>query len=196
MLCISFNLVTLLAPNCTNRNSYSARTLSLAHFSPTSGKFSKNRRFPAMSGEDEQANAPNLVPQNGASTSERKPFTDLELSPPTMKGLEDMGFKTMTEVQERTIPHLLAGKDVLGAAKTGSGKTLAFLIPSIELLCRLKFKPRNGTYNRFGYTSTHMTARCDKLRPLALFPCNFQDVVLMSPPFLHRHRHHNRIAYS
>ena len=45
----------------------------------------------------------------------------------------------------RTIPPLLAGRDVLGAAKTGSGKTLAFLIPAIELLHSLKFKPRNGT---------------------------------------------------
>jgi len=68
----------------------------------------------------------------------------LELSAPTVKGLEEMGFSSMTEIQAETIPHLLAGKDVLGAAKTGSGKTLAFLIPSIELLCRLKFKPRNG----------------------------------------------------
>jgi ATP-dependent RNA helicase DDX18/HAS1 len=48
-------------------------------------------------------------------------------------------------VQARTIPPLLAGRDVLGAAKTGSGKTLAFLIPAIELLYSLKFKPRNGT---------------------------------------------------
>jgi superfamily II DNA/RNA helicase len=33
------------------------------------------------------------------------------------------------------------GKDVLGAAKTGSGKTLAFLIPAVEMLYKLKFKP-------------------------------------------------------
>ena len=56
-----------------------------------------------------------------------------------------MGFTKMTAVQARTIPPLLAGRDVLGAAKTGSGKTLAFLIPAIELLYSLKFKPRNGT---------------------------------------------------
>jgi ATP-dependent RNA helicase DDX18/HAS1 len=45
----------------------------------------------------------------------------------------------------QAIPPLLAGKDVLGAAKTGSGKTLAFLIPAIEILHGLRFKPRNGT---------------------------------------------------
>lgn len=72
-------------------------------------------------------------------------FAELNLSEPTLKAIEKMGFTTMTSVQSRTIPPLLAGRDVLGAAKTGSGKTLAFLIPAIELLHSLKFKPRNGT---------------------------------------------------
>jgi ATP-dependent RNA helicase DDX18/HAS1 len=44
-----------------------------------------------------------------------------------------------------TRSRLLSGRDVLGAAKTGSGKTLAFLIPAIEMLSQLRFKPRNGT---------------------------------------------------
>lgn len=39
----------------------------------------------------------------------------------------------------------MLGSDVMASAKTGSGKTLAFLIPAIELLCRLRFSPRNGT---------------------------------------------------
>ncbi|KAJ5823473.1 hypothetical protein N7447_005813 [Penicillium robsamsonii] len=72
-------------------------------------------------------------------------FTELNLSEKTMKGIEDMGFTTMTEIQQRTVPPLLAGRDVLGAAKTGSGKTLAFLLPAIEMLHALRFKPRNGT---------------------------------------------------
>jgi ATP-dependent RNA helicase DDX18/HAS1 len=79
---------------------------------------------------------PTDIPQN---------FTDLNLSAPTLKAIQKLGFTKMTEVQSRTIPPLLAGKDVLGAAKTGSGKTLAFLLPAIELLYSLKFKPRNGT---------------------------------------------------
>ncbi len=80
---------------------------------------------------------------NDTATTEK--FSALKLSEPTLQGIKDMGFSTMTEVQAKTIPVLLTGKDVLGAAKTGSGKTLAFLIPAIELLYSLKFKPRNGT---------------------------------------------------
>lgn len=72
-------------------------------------------------------------------------FDTLELSQQTSKVIAEMGYQQMTEVQARTIPQLLTGRDVLGAAKTGSGKTLAFLIPSLELLHRAKFMPRNGT---------------------------------------------------
>lgn len=71
-------------------------------------------------------------------------FSTLDLSPGTAKAILEMGFTHMTEVQARTIPPLLAGRDVLGAAKTGSGKTLAFLVPAVEMLNKLKFKPRNG----------------------------------------------------
>lgn len=79
------------------------------------------------------------------ATVEPQKFTELNLCDKTMRAINDMPFKTMTEIQRRGIPPLLAGRDVLGAAKTGSGKTLSFLIPAVELLYSLKFKPRNGT---------------------------------------------------
>ena len=94
--------------------------------------------------------SPEAGPSTSAMTSEhddRTHFSTLQLSEPTLKGLDEMGFKTMTAVQEKSIPPLLAGKDVLGAARTGSGKTLAFLVPAVELLHRLKFKPRNGEWD-------------------------------------------------
>ena len=72
-------------------------------------------------------------------------FDQLELTQQTRDAITELGFKNMTEVQARTIPQLLLGRDVLGAAKTGSGKTLAFLIPCVEVLHRAKFMPRNGT---------------------------------------------------
>ncbi|PCH33426.1 DEAD-domain-containing protein [Wolfiporia cocos MD-104 SS10] len=92
----------------------------------------------------EEISAPAPAP-NADSAPGRKPFSELELSEPTNRALAEMGFTTMTAVQEKSIPPLLGGKDVLGAARTGSGKTLAFLIPAVELLHRMKFRPRNGT---------------------------------------------------
>ncbi|KAJ8719054.1 hypothetical protein PYW07_016610 [Mythimna separata] len=74
-------------------------------------------------------------------------FTALEgkVCESTLMGIKDMGFTTMTEIQSKAIPPLLEGRDLVGAARTGSGKTLAFLIPAIDLIYKLKFKPRNGT---------------------------------------------------
>lgn len=50
----------------------------------------------------------------------------------------------MTEIQRCTIPHALAGRDILGASRTGSGKTLAYLIPLIEKLYLAKWSPNDG----------------------------------------------------
>ena len=72
-------------------------------------------------------------------------FESLPLSINTQTALAAMDFKRMTQIQQLSIPPLLAGKDVVGAAKTGSGKTLAFLIPVIELLFKAKFHHRQGT---------------------------------------------------
>ena len=46
-------------------------------------------------------------------------FSSLDLTEQTQRAIAEMGFQHMTEVQARTIPHLLTGRDVLGAAKTG-----------------------------------------------------------------------------
>ncbi|RWS30109.1 ATP-dependent RNA helicase HAS1-like protein [Leptotrombidium deliense] len=74
-------------------------------------------------------------------------FEDLKdkISEPTLRAIKEMGFTRMTEIQAKSIPHLLEGRDLVGSAKTGSGKTLAFLLPAIELMNKLHFMPRNGT---------------------------------------------------
>ncbi|XP_064420040.1 ATP-dependent RNA helicase DDX18 isoform X2 [Latimeria chalumnae] len=74
-------------------------------------------------------------------------FTSLAdlVSENTLKGITEMGFTHMTEIQHKSIRPLLEGRDILAAARTGSGKTLAFLIPAVELVYKLKFMPRNGT---------------------------------------------------
>jgi len=72
-------------------------------------------------------------------------FASLPLSPATHQALLALNFTTMTQIQQKSIPSLLAGKDIVGAAKTGSGKTLAFLVPTLELLHNVKWNNRSGT---------------------------------------------------
>ncbi|KAF5384710.1 hypothetical protein D9757_006193 [Collybiopsis confluens] len=111
----------------------------------SSSKPAKSKTSTTETITEEPVVASSSSTQPDAKTTERQPFSTLDLSEPTSRTLSDMGFSTMTPVQAKSIPVLLAGKDVLGAARTGSGKTLAFLIPAVELLHRLKFKPMNGT---------------------------------------------------
>ena len=58
-------------------------------------------------------------------------FTELDLAPYILRALDEMGYEDMTPIQEQTIPHIIAGKDVMGLAETGSGKTGACAIPLI-----------------------------------------------------------------
>lgn len=94
----------------------------------------------AQKEEEEEEEKPNFY-----SKDEKDVFAALPLSEPTQKGLASMKFTRMTQIQGLAIPPLLAGKDLIGAAKTGSGKTLAFLIPALELLYKARFTTRNGT---------------------------------------------------
>ncbi|TFY77082.1 hypothetical protein EWM64_g6930 [Hericium alpestre] len=71
-------------------------------------------------------------------------FADLPISDLTKQGLKKTFFVQMTDIQAKSIPVSLKGKDVLGAARTGSGKTLAFLIPILEILYRKKWGPQDG----------------------------------------------------
>lgn len=72
-------------------------------------------------------------------------FDDLEICDLTKNSLKRMKYEVCTPIQEKSIPQLLRGKDVLGAAKTGSGKTLAYMIPAVELLYKAGFNIKNGT---------------------------------------------------
>jgi ATP-dependent RNA helicase RhlB len=55
-------------------------------------------------------------------------FEELQLTPPLLRGIQDMGFTGLTPVQEKTLGFSLAGKDVAVQSQTGTGKTAAFLI--------------------------------------------------------------------
>jgi len=63
-------------------------------------------------------------------------FKALHLSEGLLETIKHLGFTVPTEVQEKTIPLLLANKDVIGSSATGSGKTLAFGAGIIEKMKR------------------------------------------------------------
>lgn len=63
-------------------------------------------------------------------------FKDLQLSPLLLTALEEKGYVTPSPIQEKAIPHVLAGRDVLGCAQTGTGKTAAFALPIIQNLMK------------------------------------------------------------
>ena len=61
-------------------------------------------------------------------------FTEFGLSDYLMDGLDAMGFETATPIQEKAIPAILSGKDLIACAQTGTGKTAAFLLPILNKL--------------------------------------------------------------
>jgi ATP-dependent RNA helicase DeaD len=61
-------------------------------------------------------------------------FDQLGLSPPLLAAIKDVGYEVPTPIQARTIPALLAGRDLIGQAQTGTGKTAAFALPILEAL--------------------------------------------------------------
>ncbi len=63
-----------------------------------------------------------------------KGFQNLTISPKLLEIIQGMGYKIPTPIQERAIPLLIEGKDVMGIAQTGTGKTLAYAIPIIQRL--------------------------------------------------------------
>ncbi|CAH0583105.1 unnamed protein product [Chrysodeixis includens] len=81
-----------------------------------------------------------------------------------LKALKGMGLEKPTRIQAEVLPHLLQGKDLIGAAKTGSGKTLAFLIPVVDNLLKL------GTLGKLG-------TRCIILSPTRELALQTSDVL-------------------
>lgn len=69
-------------------------------------------------------------------------YSELNCSPAIHQAVERMGFTEMTEIQEKAIPIMMAGHDVIAKAPTGTGKTCAFGIPLIEHVDTAKSYPQ------------------------------------------------------
>lgn len=84
---------------------------------------------------------------NKARAFDKKPeweskilFSDLPLKKEIKNNLLNAGFLSPSEIQEKCIPEILDGKDVLGLANTGTGKTAAFVLPTLEKLAKMPRK--------------------------------------------------------
>jgi len=69
-------------------------------------------------------------------------FSELGLEPNTLKAVIEAGYSTPTPIQEKAIPLVLMGRDVLGIAQTGTGKTASFSLPMIDILATGRGKAR------------------------------------------------------
>ncbi|MFN5376018.1 MAG: DEAD/DEAH box helicase, partial [Chitinophagaceae bacterium] len=61
-------------------------------------------------------------------------FKNLRLIEPILKALDQEGYETPTQIQQKSITPILDRKDILGCAQTGTGKTAAFTIPILQLM--------------------------------------------------------------
>jgi ATP-dependent RNA helicase RhlE len=71
-------------------------------------------------------------------------FSDLSIIEPILRALHEEGYRTPTPIQQRAIPVVLEGKDLLGIAQTGTGKTAAFAVPILQILS--EHKPVHGKH--------------------------------------------------
>ncbi len=87
-----------------------------------------------------------LVKKSQTTTNDIKQFVPInsfesfKINNIIKKNISIKGYKSLTPIQDQTIPHILDGKDVIGVANTGTGKTAAFLIPLLEIVSKDKSK--------------------------------------------------------
>ena len=63
-------------------------------------------------------------------------FSELQLIRPLLRAVEEAGYSSPSPIQQKAIPPVLAGRDLLGCAQTGTGKTAAFALPILQRLSR------------------------------------------------------------
>ena len=69
-------------------------------------------------------------------------FSELGLCDELSQAVADLGYTAPTPIQEKSIPYVLMGRDILGSAQTGTGKTASFTLPMIEILASGRAKAR------------------------------------------------------
>ncbi|MGI0130342.1 MAG: DEAD/DEAH box helicase, partial [Thermoplasmata archaeon] len=107
---------------------------------------------------------------NPPSSTDEGTFEDLPLHPKIRQGIRELGYRSPTPIQRRTIPDAVGGRDLIGTAQTGTGKTAAFLLPILE---RLMDQPTG------------------RILALALTPT--RELAIQAEEFLHKLGRHTRL---
>lgn len=79
---------------------------------------------------------PALAPVENETYTPLNSFEDFEIHPSLKANILSKGYKTPSPIQDKSIPHALSGKDIVGIANTGTGKTAAFAIPLLDKLLK------------------------------------------------------------
>ncbi|MDA1050298.1 MAG: DEAD/DEAH box helicase [Planctomycetota bacterium] len=75
-------------------------------------------------------------------------FESLSLCEPLLRGLQQAGYDEATPIQQKAIPQVLQGRDLVGCAQTGTGKTAAFALPTLQLLMAPVAEPTGASRRR------------------------------------------------
>ncbi len=85
-------------------------------------------------------------------------FANLALVEPLLRAVRAENYQTPTPIQAQAIPHLLAGRDLLGIAQTGTGKTAAFALPILQRLGAVRMNPPRNSARALILTPTRELA--------------------------------------
>lgn len=85
-------------------------------------------------------------------------FDDLGLSPAILTAVTEKGYDTPSPIQEKAIPAVLSGRDVMAAAQTGTGKTAGFTLPLLEILSKSGKKVQSNQVRALVLTPTRELA--------------------------------------
>ena len=103
-------------------------------------------------------------------------FSNLPLSKPMLENLNDLAYTQMTPIQEKSLPYVLQGKDIIAKAKTGSGKTAAFGLGLIHALAPRKFQIQSAVITPTRELADQVAA---ELRRLARYQDNIKIITLV-----------------
>lgn len=106
-------------------------------------------------------------------------FEELNLSTPLLEAVAQLDFTEMTEIQEKAIPLLLEGRDVIGKSNTGTGKTAAFSIPILEQMGQLSQEERRSVCALILCPTRELAMQaCDEIRKFARFQKQVKPVAV------------------